>query len=199
MLPDFPDLKRRWAAVAGFEVRRHVKADELVGAIRAVPYFEGRGFRTGDVDGFVDETTPTFTAIPYVIARQDIIEKGVTAFIEASRRAAEAQVGAFQEMLLRKNTEVVERVGNRIDAGGQPFSADLYFKMLETVQIDFDSNGRPDISGTRLVVHPEQADRIRQLFTQWERDEAFQERYRQIMLKKREEWRDRQSNRRLVD
>jgi hypothetical protein len=102
-------------------------------------------------------------------------------------------------MLLRKNAEVAERVGTKIDAEGQPFSAELYFKMLEAVQIDFDSNGRPDISGTRLVVHPEQAERMRQLFMQWERDDAFQERYRQVMLKKREEWRDRQSNRRLVD
>ena len=82
---------------------------------------------------------------------------------------------------------------------GQPFSADLYFKMLETVQIDFDDYGRPDVSGVRLVMHPDQAQKVQPLMAEWQNDEAFQCRYREIMLKKRDEWRDRESNRKLVD
>ena len=76
---------------------------------------------------------------------------------------------------------------------------DLYFKLLETVQIDFDSHGRPDISGTQLVMHPSQAERVQSVMTQWQTDESFQRRYRETMLRKREEWRDRESNRKLVD
>jgi hypothetical protein len=34
---------------------------------------------------------------------------------------------------------------------------------------------------------------------EWQNDEAFQRRYREIMLKKLDEWRDRESNRKLVD
>jgi hypothetical protein len=105
----------------------------------------------------------------------------------------------MHEMLLRKAGEATERVGNKVDAGGQPFSAELYFQMLETVQIDFDELGRPDISGRRMVMHPDQAERVRALMEQWEKDESFQQRYRDIMLKKREDWRDRESNRKLVD
>jgi hypothetical protein len=102
-------------------------------------------------------------------------------------------------MLLRKHSEATELVGNQIDAGGQPFSAELYLKMLETVQINFDSQGRPDISSTHLVMQPDQAAQVEPLLAQWEVDESFQRRYREIMLKKREEWRDRESNRKLVD
>lgn len=109
------------------------------------------------------------------------------------------QIQAMHEMLLRKAGEATERVGNRIDAGGQPFSADLYFKMLETVHIDFDSYGRPDTSGVHLVMHPDQSEHVQLLMTKWQADESFQSRYREIMLKKREEWRDRESNRKLVD
>jgi hypothetical protein len=199
MLPDFPNLKRRLLRLVEFDFRQRVQADGLMGAIKATPYYEGGRFAAGDVEGYVEETTPEVTAIPYEINRPAIIERGVDAFIESTRKAVALQIQALHEMLLRKVGEAADRVGNQFDAGGQPFSAELYFKMLETVQIDFDSQGRPDTSSTHLVMHPDQAARVEPLLAQWEADESFQRRYREVMLKKREEWRDRESNRKLVD
>ena len=199
MLPDFPKLKERLLRLAWFEHRGRIQADELIGAIRAVPYHEGRGFATGDVDGYVEHTEPEVRAFPYEIERDPIIDRGVDALRESLAKATALQLQAMHEMLLRKAGEATERVGNKVDASGQPFSAELYFQMLETVQIDFDELGRPDISGRRMVMHPDQAERVRALMEQWEKDESFQQRYRDIMLKKREEWRDRESNRKLVD
>ncbi len=199
MLPDFPRLKKRLLRLAWFEHRGRIQADDLLGKIRAVPYHEGRGFTTGDVDGYVEHTEPEVMAFPYQIERNAIVERGLDAFRESLAEATALQIQAMHEMLLRKASEATERVGNKVDAGGQPFSAELYFQMLETVQIDFDELGRPDISGTRMVMHPDQAERVRALMEQWEKDESFQKRYRDIMLKKREEWRDRESNRKLVD
>lgn len=199
MLPDFPKIKARLLRLAWFEHRGRIQADELIGAIRAVPYHEGRGFATGDVDGYVEHTEPEVRAFPYKMERSAIIDRGLDAFRESLAQATALQIQAMHEMLLRKAAEATERVGNKVDAGGQPFSAELYFRMLETVQIDFDELGRPDISGTRMVVHPEQAEGVRTLMEQWENDESFQQRYRDIMLKKREEWCDRESNRKLVD
>jgi hypothetical protein len=199
MLPDFPALKQRLLRLAWFEHRRQVEADGLIGAISAVPYFEGRRFATGDVEGYVEQSVPEVTAIPYEIERSAIIERGLSALSEGLKRASELQIQAMHEMLFRKHGEATARVGNQVDAGGQPFSADLYFKMLETVQIDFDDYGRPDVSGVRLVMHPDQAQKVQPLMAEWQNDEAFQRRYREIMLKKRDEWRDRESNRKLVD
>jgi hypothetical protein len=199
MLPDFPALKQRLLRLAWFEHRRQVEADGLIGAISAVPYFEGRRFATGDVEGYVEQSVPEVTAIPYEIERSAIIERGLSARSESLKRASELQIQAMHEMLFRKHGEATARVGNQVDAGGQPFSADLYFKMLETVQIDFDDYGRPDVSGVRLVMHPDQAQKVQPLMAEWQNDEAFQRRYREIMLKKRDEWRDRESNRKLVD
>lgn len=61
------------------------------------------------------------TAIPYEVNRSAIIERGVDAFIESTRRAVALQIQALHEMLLRKHSEATERVGNQIDAGGQPY------------------------------------------------------------------------------
>ncbi len=199
MLPDFPTLKGRLLRLAEFEFRQQVRADPLIGAIKATPYFEGGRFTSGDVDGHVEESTPEITAIPCEVERSAIIERGVDALIESQRKSVELQIQTMHEMILRKTSEATARVGNQIDAAGQPFSAELFFKMLERVQIDFDSSGQPDLSAVRFVVHPDQAERVRQLMTQSQSDPLFQRRYREIMLKKREEWRDRESNRKLVD
>jgi hypothetical protein len=199
MLPDFPKLKERLLRLAWFEHRGRVQADDLIGAIRATPYFEGREFATGDVDGHVEHTDAEVVAFPYEIQRSAIIERGLDALRESLARATALQIQAMHEMLLHKAGQATARVGNQVDADGKPFSAERYFKMLETVHIDFDELGRPDISGTPMVMHPDQAEPVRALMEQWQQDESFQQRYREIMLKKRDEWRDRESNRKLVD
>jgi hypothetical protein len=79
MLPEFPKLKERLLRLAWFDHRRRVEADGLIGAIRATPYFEGRRFAAGDVEGHVEESSPEVTAIPYEIARSAIIERGLDA------------------------------------------------------------------------------------------------------------------------
>ena len=199
MLPDFPRLKERLLRLAWFEHRGRVQADELIGAIRATPYFEGRGFASGDVDGYVEHTKAEVMAFPYEIERSAIIERGLDALRDSLAKATALQIQVMHETLLRKASDVTARVGNQVDAAGQPFSAELYFKILDTVQIDFDELERPDISGVRMVMHPDQAERVRVLMEQWQQDESFQQRYKEIMLKKRDEWRDRESNRKLVD
>ena len=199
MLPDFPKLKERLLLLAQFHCRQQIEADGPIGRIPVIPYFEGRKFVTGDVDGHVENSAEEVIEIPCEIERSAIIERGIDAYVESLKKIAGSQVQAMHKMLFRKHSEATARVGNQIDAGGQPFSADLYFQMLETVPIDFDSHGRPDISATRLVMHPDQAEHVQSLMTQWQADESFPSRYKEIMLRKREGWRDRESNRKLVD
>jgi hypothetical protein len=199
MLPDFPGIKTRLLRLASIGYRRRINADGLIGEIAAMPYFEGRQFASGDVDGHVELSPAEVKAIPYEIQRSAIIARGPAAFAESLDAAAEIHLKELHELLFRKHSEATERVGNAVDAQGRPFSADLYFEMLEKVQIDFDASGRPETSGTRLVMHPEMAARVIPLMKQWESDESFQRRYRELMLRKRNEWRDRESNRKLVD
>ena len=46
---------------------------------------------------------------------------------------------------------------------------------------------------------PEMADVIRERFMEWIRDPEFRKRHEEIMRRKYEAWRDRESNRKLVD
>ena len=199
MLPDFPRIKERLLRLASIGYRRRINADGLIGQIAAMPYFEGEQFASGDVEWHIEESPAEVKAISYEIQRSAIIDRGPAALVESLENAAQIHLKELHELLFRKHSEATERVGNAVDALGRPFSADLYLEMLEKIQIDFDASGRPDTSGARLVMHPDVAERVIPLMQQWENDEDFQRRYRDLMLRKRDEWRDRESNRKLVD
>lgn len=51
--------------------------------------------------------------------------------------------------------------GTSVDAKGQPVSYDLILRMLDSIDIDFDQNGNPEMP--TLVMHPTMAEQIRRL------------------------------------
>jgi hypothetical protein len=199
MLPDFPEVKARLLRLVSIDYRRQINADNLIGQISAMPYFEGGHFSNGDVEGYIEVSPAEIKMIPYEIERSAILQEGTLAFVKSLQSAAQIHLEELHKMLYRKHGEATARVGNQVDAGGAPFSADLYFEMLEKLQIDFDDLGRPDTASTRMVMHPDTADRVIPLMQAWETDETFQQRYRDLMLRKRDDWRDRESNRKLAD
>lgn len=199
MLPDFPELKQRLIGLAEFDFHQRVRQDGLLGAIKAVPYFEGNRFRAKDVDGFEQTTEPTVTAIPISFERAAIIERGIGAFAESLVAGAELQKQKMWELFRARMDEITERTGNRVDAGGQPFSGEMFLKLLETTEIEFDDDGKPDLSSRVFVVHPDMAEPLQQKLKEMESDSDFQAKYGELMRRKWEEWRDRESNRKLVD
>lgn len=199
MLPDFPDLKRRLLTITRIAFHHKVREDGLIGAIKQMPYFEGSRFETQDVEGDVQTSEPKQTAIPISVGRAALIEEGAAAYMKAMMGAVGQQQQNLAQMFHEKMDEVTERTGNKVDAGGQPFSPSLFLDLFETVDIDFDDNGQPDMSSVRIVVHPELGKLLREKGPEWEADPAFQKRRDEIIARKRTEWSDRESNRKLAD
>jgi hypothetical protein len=50
-----------------------------------------------------------------------------------------------------------------------------------------------------MVLHPVMMETMKKLWAEWETDAAFMKRYNEIIAEKREEWRDRESRRKLVE
>ena len=92
--------------------------------------------------------------------------------------------------------KLADETGNVVSADGEPFSIDLFFEVLEKIDIDFDEAGNP--KGLRFVAHPKMSSSIAKVFSQAEADPENNRRYKEIMERKREEWRARESNRKLV-
>ncbi|MBI5083312.1 MAG: hypothetical protein HZB13_01785 [Acidobacteria bacterium] len=199
MLPDFPDLKRRLLTITKITFEEKVREDGLIRAINQVPYFEGDRFETQDVEGDKQTSSPKQMSIPITVERTAIVEEGVGAYVKVMMNAVTVQQQNLVQMLHERMDEVTERTGNRVDAGGQPFSPSLFLDLLEKIDIDFDEYGQPDLSSVRIVVLPELGEVLREKGPEWETDPVLRKRRDEIIAKKRIEWSDRESNRKLVD
>ncbi len=89
-------------------------------------------------------------------------------------------------------SEAAEEIGNVTSADGESLSIDLLLKGLEKMHLSFDEEGQP--SGLRLVAHPNMSSELEKIYSQIESHPRYQE----LMERKREEWRVRESNRKLV-
>jgi hypothetical protein len=197
MLPDFPQIKARSVELALFRFKQEVSQDGILGQIRSMAFFEGTDFKASDVDGYEDQFQLKLLSTPIEMNHQELLERGIMAFIDALKRTVEPQRDAMKQMLFQRATEAIERVDNKVDANGKPLSGDLFLELLERMEIGFDEEGKPEM-GT-LVIHPSQAEEWKRLEAQLIADPEFQRKYGELMLRKRDFWRDRESNRKLVD
>jgi len=103
-----------------------------------------------------------------------------------AKEMAEKQAKLTHEVM----KTAAEEVGNVTNSSGGSFSIDALLKALEKMHIDFDEEGQP--SGLTFVANPNA--RIDETFLKM----ADDPRYQALMERKREEWRVRESNRKLV-
>jgi hypothetical protein len=108
------------------------------------------------------------------------------------RQMGEKQVRATYEDL----NKVTQETGNVIDAKGT-LTADVFFAAIEKIWIEFDSDGKPRLP--TMVVHPHQAEDWKKLGELMDADPANAQRMEEIISRKKEEWRERESSRKLVD
>jgi hypothetical protein len=197
MLPDFPRIKRHIRDTSSHLVREAVKKHPTLSQIQSHQIFEGDRTAIRDDDSKRD-TPLEEIAIPVQLDRHTIIEKGASLVFEQVPVIAAKMIGHHLQMLVRGVTEAVEHTGNAVHADGQPFTQDLYLQLLQTVEIDFDEDGTPQIPS---AFHPDYAvqARIEARLREWIEDPSFRARVEEVIAVKRQEWNDRESNRTLVD
>ena len=111
---------------------------------------------------------------------------------ELARTIAEKQGKMFIETI----SEVTEKFGQTTTRKGDPTAEDL-LSIYEKVQITFNSDGTPNLPTIYCGIHMIEKMKIasRELF---ETDE-FNKRFQQIINTKKQDWVDRENNRKLVD
>lgn len=148
-------------------------------------------------EGDVDKSGYSLFSAELRVSTDDIIKLGFKAFIKGLNKTAQELKGQQSEMVFKKFSEVTTKTGNIVDAGGQPISPDLIFKTLEKMQLDFDENEKPLMP--TMVVSPQQYEKMKEKIVEWEKDPEYQKQFEHLMRRKRKEWHDRESNRKLVD
>ena len=109
------------------------------------------------------------------------------------------QIGQAQTRQLLKTAEkAADSVGNVVRARGE-LTPEKYLEVFRQVEMDFDPQTLQLKPGFVWVMHPDMAASVVPKVEEWEKDLAFKAEYERIMTMKREEWRDREANRKLVD
>jgi len=198
MLPDFPKLR--------IELSRKLRSDfkkqtslraPLVAEIKVVAQHEGKGGSYETEDGEIKRNEPQEVSVP---VNSPVVSGPSFGYEDALRmvhEAAEEMARKQTKMLFAKLNEAVEEVGNSFDAQGQPLSAELILKMWERMQFDFDEQGNPKMP--TLVFNPVQKPNVEEQFRRLKHEPLLRKQHQEIMNRKRLDWYDRESRRKLVD
>lgn len=195
MLPDFPSLKKKLhdLIIISMELEQ-IQASPILGRIPRHIIHEGN--RTVSTDG-EEKESPIKT---YKVERTvDVSEIELLTIKEVYERYRAITLDFVREQttdMLREFESVTTATGNVVDAGGQPLTPEIAIRILEMIEIDFDGYGNPY---SHSLVAQEQ------IIKQWPpiieqlRKEPYKSQIEEIMDRKKREWYDRESNRKLVD
>ena len=198
MLPDFPMLKRKIQEMTEKDMQKQVYQDSILSRIRREQLFEGNRTSMKTKDGKTEESNYRKISAPYSVEREDIINKGHVVFIENIRGEMIENVRGQQiRQLFDTVGKAAEKSGNVVNGKGQPITFERFLELFEKIQIDFDEEGNPhELS---FAMHPSMFAKIENKLQEWENNPEYNKKYEEILEKKRKEYHDRESRRKLVD
>ncbi len=198
MMPDFPKIKARCNTLVNRYIQRLIMSDGLLSQIKTYKEFEGDSMSVRP-EGAKRSRRSSYdrTEASVTIPAKELIEKGLAAYLERLAPAARDMQRQQVQAIFKKLEQVTKETGNVVDNKGQPPSAEMFLSALEKIWIEFDDSGQPRLPS--MIVSPQLAENLRNLMPQWDKDPEYKKRHDEIINKKRKEWNDRESNRKLVD
>lgn len=197
MLPDFPTIKMKFRQALERHVDRRIRQEPLISQIRRERQFEGSRMSIGGGDE--PRQTSGYKELVGLleVPTAEIISKGPSAFYERVEDLA-SQLQEQQVRMMRADIErVVKETGNVVDAKGRPLTFEVFEESLDKVWMDFDEQGEPQLP--TIFTTPELGLKLRTKMAEWFSNPQYKERYERLIERKKEEWNDREGNRKLVD
>ena len=158
--------------------------------------FEGNKSIIVREDGSIADMNPQAITAEFVINLAEIEGMSHEMILDKintmAKEMAEKQAKLSYEVIGKS----AEEVGNVVNADGETFSIDLFFQALEKIDRDFDESGNP--SELTCTVNPKLFHSIAKIIKQAKTDPKINKRFKALMERKREEWRVRENNRKLV-
>lgn len=197
MLPEFPALKSELTKIASVMIRRMVRAsDPILAQVKSFTQHEGLNLRYERFQAAPIESGPQRIQVPVELKPEEVPTLVGEQF--SARLDGIAKVVVRQEM--KHFFDKVERdskeVGTALDAEGKPLTGAMLLDALSLPQGEFDEDGH---SHSQIVIHPDMAPALKRAGEEIENDPALKQRQEEIFERKRNEWRARESNRKLVD
>jgi hypothetical protein len=198
MLPDFPGVKQILLHSASHLTRIGAEQDPLLGSVSSFHQHEGDRATIRREDGTViviNYNNPLTATAEFTV--DEVRTKGAGVMVDAARQMAEELNQQMAARMIESIEKATDEVGNVVDAGGKPFSRATYLEGLRTMDLSFDDDGR--WLPPKLVFGEQLQERIEAVLAAADQDSEFLAERDRIVALKREEWRAREANRRLVD
>ncbi len=168
------ELMRRRDPVLG-QIRRY-ESDDIPNSQVTAP--------SGEVVG----TSQILCQMEFSMTMSDAVAGDLESFTLSLDTAAESGLQSLMPQIFAAIGQVCEATGNVVDATGQPFSHDIFLRLLESLEVHFDEEGNHNLT---MVVHPDVMEKIKKLPPPTEeQDKAFEE------LMERKRWEFNESKRR---
>lgn len=195
MLPNFPKVR---STIGKFlrdylEIRTSAHSGILQQMKKKVALHECNKYDQHRFDGSTEKQPLSGLSSKITISKTDLDEKGFAAVLEAYDRAAKDVADKQTSFIFGRFDEIVESTGQSFDAGGKQLTMDLLLDILDKTEIDFDEQGQPNLptlfSGRAF----------HETAQKWTITDEQEKRFEEIIERKWFAWRDRESDRRLVD
>jgi hypothetical protein len=195
MLPDFPETKRLFSRFFRTYMRRKVREVSPYGAVQTRYLHEGRAMKITRADQ--SESTSGMEQLSvHLEIKFDEIENLTL------QKAIEKHDAMIADMVQKQTNFIRERMSSEIpesqtlNAKGRKFDAQVVIEMFDKMQIEFYPDGTPhELYVDGPLFTPESMAAVDKEF---ESNPELKKKFDEMMERKKEEWRAREADRKLV-
>ncbi|MFG3449580.1 hypothetical protein ACGFZ3_13445 [Stenotrophomonas sp. NPDC047960] len=197
MLPDLRKVKAELQKVHMQTIS--ALAQKQLGAFSDIPrhiIHEGDSMVTLRADGTSEQSGMS------TVSAESSIDAGRVAKITADERyeiladLARRMAEGMATQLYGELNRTLEDAGQVVEGKGKGFTPELFLEVLEKIEMEFDDAGQ--MKNMRLVMHPDSKLDFAKVQRQLDTDPGLQQRYNDIMQRKREAYYAREAARELV-
>ena len=195
MLPDFPETKRLFSRFFQTYMRRKMRQMSPFGMVQVRHYHDGHAMKVVRDDQSESKSDMQRLSTELYVKLDEIegltLSKVIQKYDVMIADMVRKQANFVRE---RISSEMPER--QTVDAKGRKLDAELVLEMKEKMQIQFNPDGtQQEIFFDGHLFTPEAMAAVEQEF---QNSPELQKRHEDLMTKKREEWRAREADRKLV-
>jgi len=196
MLPDYVDAKELLQEFLDRWLKRRIQ--EHLGPIREVPryrIFEGSGTSIIRPDNREDITDMQKTEIGFSVILDEVPTMTLPEILQRLDEVGQKMADKMAKLTYSTLSEGAEQVGNVVRSTGK-ITPEVILEVFEKIEIVFDENGQPEFPS--IHIHPDMEDTMKEALSKLQNIPENRRKFEEILARKREAWRVREANRRLV-
>lgn len=197
MLPDQPEVKRDLAdRLTDFvEARRQFHMGPL-GEIVRIRIPEGDRHILVRQTGEVEEVKFNEIRASFTVMNEDLPNLTLESLLQRLDQVALDMAEQMARGVYESIKKAVDSDERTIDAGGSRLTAQHILDSFATLELDFNSDGTPRLPG--IHIHPNLSEALEAALQALDQDPELRKQFGQLLSEKKEAWRAREANRRLV-